>query len=425
MLDIRAIRRDPEAVAQRLARRGGDVSLEPLLALDAQRRELIGRADTLRHDKSVTEKEMRTADKSSPEFAAFRDQMRAVAQEIKTVADAQRAVDEELGAMLLTLPNVPDDTVPDGTDESMNSVIRLSGEKPEFDFEPKAHDDLARALGLLDFERAAKVSGARFAVYMGALARLERALISFMLDLHTGQHGYTEVLPPFLVNHDSMRGTGQFPKFTDDAFLLERDGLALIPTAEVPVTNLHRDEIFQMEDLPRKYTAYTPCFRREAGAYGRDTRGLIRQHQFQKVELVQFVAPEDSPAAHEALTTAAEEILKRLGLHYRVVDLCAGDLGFSAARTYDLEVWLPGQGAYREISSCSNFGDFQARRAAIRYRAPDQKKPQLVHTLNGSGLAVGRTVVAILENFQRADGTVEVPPVLVPYMGGIEFLTAL
>ncbi len=424
MLDIRAIRRDPEAFARQLARRGGDVSLEPLLDLDARRRELIGRADTLRHDTGATEKGMRTADKSSPEFATFRDQMRAVAQEIKTVAEAQRAVDEELGAMLLTLPNVPDDAVPDGTDESMNSVIRLHGEKPAFDFEPKAHDDLARALGLLDFERAAKISGARFAVYMGALARLERALISFMLDLHTDQHGYTEVLPPFLVNHDSMRGTGQFPKFTDDAFLLERDGLALIPTAEVPVTNLHRDEILQSEELPRKYTAYTPCFRREAGAYGRDTRGLIRQHQFQKVELVQFVAPEDSPAAHEALTTAAEEILKRLGLHYRVVDLCVGDPGFTVASTYDLEVWLPGQGAYREISSCSNFRDFQARRAAIRYRAPNQKKPQLVHTLNGSGLAVGRTVVAILENFQRADGTVSVPPALAPYMGGIEILTA-
>jgi len=425
MLDIRAIRRDPEAFAQKLARRGSDVSLEPLLVLDAERRELIGRADTLRHDKNVTEKGMRTADKSSPDFAAFREKMRAVAQEIKAVAEAQRTVDEKLEAMLMTLPNVPNDAVPDGTDESMNAVIRVHGDKPAFDFEPKAHDEVARALGLLDFERAAKISGARFAVYMGALARLERALISFMLDLHTGEHGYTEVLPPFLVNHDSMRGTGQFPKFTEDAFLLERDGLALIPTAEVPVTNLHRDEIFENDDLPTKYTAYTPCFRREAGAYGRDTRGLIRQHQFQKVELVQFVAPEDSPAAHEGLTAAAEKVLKALGLHYRVVDLCAGDLGFSAARTYDLEVWLPGQGAYREISSCSNFGDFQARRAAIRYRAPDQKKPQLVHTLNGSGLAVGRTVVAILENFQKADGTVSVPPVLVPYMGGIEILTAL
>lgn len=424
MLDIRAIRRDPDAFAQRLARRGSDVSLDPLLELDTQRRDLIGRADALRHDKSVTEKGMRSADKSSPEFAAFRDQMRAVAQEIKAVADAQKTVDEKLEAMLLTLPNIPNDAVPDGTDESMNAVIRVVGEKPSFDFEPKAHDDVARDLGLLDFERAAKISGARFAVYMGALARLERALISFMLDLHTGEHGYTEVLPPFLVNHDSMRGTGQFPKFTEDAFLLERDGLALIPTAEVPVTNLHRDEIFDTDALPCRYTAYTPCFRREAGAYGRDTRGLIRQHQFQKVELVQFVAPEDSPAAHEALTAAAEKVLVQLGLHYRVVDLCAGDLGFSAARTYDLEVWLPGQGAYREISSCSNFGDFQARRAAIRYRAPDQKKPQLVHTLNGSGLAVGRTVVAILENFQQADGTVNVPSVLVPYMGGVEILSA-
>jgi len=274
----------------------------------------------------------------------------------------------------------------------------------------------------LDFDRAAKIAGARFAVYFGALARLERALIGFMLDLHTTEHGYTEVLPPFLVNHDSMRGTGQFPKFTDEAFLLERDGLALIPTAEVPVTNLHRDEILAFEALPLKYTAYTPCFRREAGAYGRDTRGLIRQHQFQKVELVQFVTPEHSPAALEALTAAAEEVLTRLGLHYRVVDLCGGDLGANAARTYDLEVWLPGQGAYREISSCSNFRDFQARRAAIRYRAPDQKKPQLVHTLNGSALAAGRTVVAILENYQRADGTVTVPPALIPHMGGLEII---
>lgn len=422
MLDIRAIRRAPEEFARRLARRGGTVSLEPLLALDEERRALIVRADALRHQKGVTEKGMRAADKSSPAFATFRDQMRSVAQEIKAAAEAQREVDDKLTAMLMTIPNVPDDAIPDGADETMNGVIRTHGEKPEFDFEPLEHDALGRALGLLDFERAAKIAGARFAVYLGAVARLERALIAFMLDLHTTEHGYTELLPPFLVNHDSMRGTGQFPKFTDDAFLLERDGLALIPTAEVPVTNFHRDEILDDAALPLKYAAYTPCFRREAGAYGRDTRGLIRQHQFQKVELVQFVRPEDSPAALEALTAAAEEVLKRLGLHYRVVDLCAGDLGANAARTYDLEVWLPGQGAYREISSCSNFRDFQARRATIRYRAPDQKKPQLVHTLNGSALAAGRTVVAILENYQRADGTVAVPPALIPYMGGLEII---
>jgi seryl-tRNA synthetase len=285
------------------------------------------------------------------------------------------------------------------------------------------HWTLGERLGILDFERAAKVTGARFTVYRGAGARLERALISFMLDLHTAEHGYTEILPPFMVNAESMRGTGQFPKFREEAFEMEKDGYYLVPTAEVPVTNLHRDEILDGSALPLCYTAYTPCFRREAGSYGKDTRGLIRQHQFNKVELVQFVAPEDSERGHEALTRHAEEVLRRLGLHYRVVDLCAGDLGFSAARTYDLEVWLPGQKTYREISSCSNFRDFQARRAAIRYRAEAGKKPALLHTLNGSGLAVGRTVVALLENGQQADGRVRIPEALRPYMGGLEIIS--
>jgi seryl-tRNA synthetase len=420
MLDIRDIRRTPETYTQRLALRGGDVGLTALLELDAQRRELIVESDQLRQSKGETERGMRTADRSAPEFAEFRDKMRAVAQEIKGVAEKQRVVEEQLEAIVLTIPNVPHESVQPGADETSNVVVNQWGTQPSFSFEPLPHWEVAGALGLLDFEAAAKITGARFAVYRGALARLERALISFMLDLHTTQHGYTEILPPFLVNPKSMQGTGQFPKFKDDAFILERDDLVLIPTAEVPLTNLHRDEIIDEGSLPIRYTAYTPCFRREAGAYGRDTRGLIRQHQFQKVELVQFVEPEQSTAALDALTGHAESILQALGLHYRKMDLCAGDLGFSATRTFDLEVWLPSQNTYREISSCSSFGDFQARRAAIRYRAPGEKKPKLVHTLNGSGLAVGRTVVAILENFQQADGSVTVPEVLRPYMGGLE-----
>lgn len=418
MLDIRQIAQDPDTWRARLARRGGAQHIDAALALDARRRACIQQGDALRHSKAQTEKAMRSADQKSPEFAQFRDQMRTIGQEIKAVADAQKAVEDELAAFMLTLPNAPDDAAPDGAGEGDNAVLRTVGEKPQFAFEPKQHWDLGEALGLLDFERAAKITGARFTVYKGALARMERALAAFMLDTHTGRHGYTEVLPPFMVNADSMLGTGQFPKFREDSFEVS-DGYVLVPTAEVPVTNLHRDEIME---VPQQYTAWTPCFRREAGGYGRDTRGLIRQHQFQKVELVWFCAPEESEAAHEALTGHAEAILQALGLHYRVVDLCTGDLGFGAARTFDLEVWLPGQGAYREISSCSNFRDFQARRAMIRYRAPGQKKPQLVHTLNGSGLAVGRTVVAILENYQNADGTIRVPEALQPYMGGLKVI---
>ncbi len=425
MLDLRLLAQDPENFARRLARRGKGIDLDPLFALDRRRRELIQRGDDLRHRKGKAEDAMKTADKKSAEFTTFRDEMRTVASEIKVVEESLKVVEAELADKALYLPNLPDDAVPDGAGPEDNPIVRTWGSKPAFDFEPLEHDILGAKMGLLDFERAVKITGARFTVYKGAFARLERALISFMLDVHTGEHGYTEILPPFMVNAASMQGTGQFPKFREEAFEMEKDGYFLVPTAEVPVTNLHRDEILEGATLPVKYAAYTPCFRREAGSYGKDTRGLIRQHQFNKVELVQFCAPEDSEAAHLALTGHAEEILKRLDLHYQVIDLCAGDLGNGAARTFDLEVWLPGQKAFREISSCTNFRDYQARRAAIRYRAEAGKKPALAHTINGSGLAVGRTVVAIIENYQTADGRVRVPEALRPYMRNAETIDPL
>ena len=409
MLDIRQIAQDPERFRAALARRGPAVeALDAVIALDVERRQLIVRADTLRHEKSEAEKAMRTADKSSEAFAGFRDRMRQIGEEIRGVADRQRDVDAAMNDGLMRIPNIPDDAVPDGRSSDDNVVLRTWGEKPVFDFEPKEHWAIGEALGLLDFERAAKITGARFTVYKGLLARLERALASFMLDLHTQQHGYTEVLPPFLVNHDSMRGTGQFPKFEEDAFHVD-DGLVLVPTAEVPVTNLHADEILDGAKLPIAYTAFTPCFRSEAGSHGRDVRGLIRQHQFDKVELVRFVEPSQSLEQLELLTSHAEEVLKRLNLHYRVVELCTADLGFSSQKTYDLEVWLPSQQAFREISSCSSFGDYQARRAKIRFRGEPKQKPRLCHTLNGSGLAVGRTWIAIVEQYQEKDGSVVIP----------------
>ena len=423
MLDIRQIDQNPEGFQARLSSRGAELSLAHIAELSKQRRVLIGRTEELRHQKSRTESSMKTADKKGPEFAVFRDQMRAVSQEIKELAQKLKDTEAELHSAVLQVPNLPDPDLPIGQDEASNEEIRLVGDKPTFEFTPKEHWELGEQLGYLDFERAVKVAQSRFSVLRGPLAKLERALINFMLDLHTEIHGYTEILPPFLVNHSAMEGTGQFPKFKDDAFLLERDDLALIPTAEVPLTNLHREEILDGGNLPVRYTAYTPCFRREAGSYGRDTRGLIRQHQFQKVELVQFVKSDQSDAALEALTGHAEEVLKRLDLHYRVVKLCTGDLGFSAAKTYDLEVWLPGQNTYREISSCSNFRDFQARRAGIRYRPEPNAKPQLCHTLNGSGLAVGRTLVAILENYQQENGTIKIPDALRSYMGNKDILS--
>ena len=323
----------------------------------------------------------------------------------------------------MSIPNLPHSTVPDGRSSADNVVVRVVGEKPKFDFKARPHWEVGPALGVIDFERAGKIAGARFTVLFGAGARLERALINFMLDLHTRQHGYTEVLPPFMTNSAALRGTGQLPKFAADLFHLEGTDYYLVPTAEVPVTNLHREEILDGARLPISYAAYTPCFRSEAGSYGKDVRGMIRQHQFNKVELVKFTRPEESYALHERLTLDAEEVLKRLGLHYRVVALCAADLGFAGAKTYDLEVWVPSEGEYREISSCSNFEDFQARRASIRFRRAFGARPEFVHTLNGSGLAVGRTMVAILENFQRRDGSVEIPPVLRPYMDGLEAIT--
>jgi seryl-tRNA synthetase len=407
-------------------RRGGDVgeAVARFRSLDARRKALGAALDADRAARNAANDGMAKLDKKSPEFAATRDQLRELSQRIKAVEGELGAVEGELGALLLHLPNAPHASVPDGTGDDANPVLSVWGEKPTFAFAPKQHFELGEALGILDFEAGGKISGARFTVLRGAGARLTRALMSFMLDLHTSR-GYREVWPPVLVRRESMVGTGQLPKFEHDAFKTAGEHeLFLAPTAEVPVTNLHRDEILDGGRLPIRYCAYTPCFRAEAGSYGKDTRGLIRQHQFDKVEIVKFVAPETSDGELEALRGDAEEVLRRLGLHYRVVTLCTGDLGFSAAKTYDLEVWLPGQDAYREISSCSNFEDFQARRASIRYRPHAGEKPRHVHTLNGSGLAIGRTVVAILEQCQEADGSIRIPEALRPYLGGRERITA-
>ena len=421
MFDIRLIRNDPEAVARALAQRGGDWDLSGLLEIDARRRDLTHQvesrvADVRKRSKQIGELKRNKA--SDEEVQAFLAENQRLTAEAKSMEGELRELEQKQNDILLELPNAPHETTPEGQSAEDNALVRVWGEKPVFDFEPRAHDELGEALGILDMKRAAKIAGARFALYRGAGARLERALINFMLDLHTNEHGYTEWLPPFMVNPEAMTGTGQLPKFEEDLFRVNDGKYYLIPTAEVPVTNIHREEILSGEDLPLRYTAYTPCFRSEAGSYGQDTRGLIRQHQFNKVELVKFSRPETSYEELESLTADAEEVLKRLGLHYRVVTLCAGDLGFSAAKTYDIEVWVPSQNTYREISSCSNFEDFQARRAGIRYRPGAGAKPEFVHTLNGSGLAVGRTLVAILENFQRADGSVEIPEALRPYMGG-------
>lgn len=422
MLDIRYLRENFDAAAKALANRSGAIDLSAFSGLDQQRRELLTEAEALKAEKNkVSALIGKTKDKSQVQDEIVR--MKEVSSRIKELDDQLRNVEEQLNELLMGIPNIPHEETPVGQSEEDNVEIRCWGEKPTFTFSPKAHWDIGEDLGILDFERAGKLSGARFALYFGAGARLERALINFMLDLHTGEHGYTETLPPFLVNRASMTGTGQLPKFESDLFHTEEVDLFLIPTAEVPVTNIHRDEILQEKDLPLAYTAYTPCFRKEAGSHGRDTRGLIRQHQFNKVELVKFTRPEESDAELEKLLNNAERVLQLLKLPYRVVDLCTGDIGFSAARTFDIEVWLPGQECYREISSCSNFRDFQARRAAIRFKREGGKKAELVHTLNGSGLAVGRTLLAVLENYQQEDGSVVVPEVLRPYMGGLEKIT--
>jgi seryl-tRNA synthetase len=422
MLDIRYLRDNPDDAEARLHTRGEAVGLASFRALDARRRELLGESEALKAERnSVSALIGRTKDKSQVQGEMAR--MKEVSARIKELEEVLRQVEDELRGLLLTLPNVPDSACPVGSCEADNPEVRRWGVPREFAFAPKPHWELGETLGILDFERAAKLAGARFCVGVGAGARLERALINFMLDLHTGNNRYQEVLPPLLVNRDTMTGTGQLPKFEADLFHLDEPDYFLIPTAEVPVTNLFRDEILDGGQLPLCYTAYTPCFRKEAGAHGRDTRGLIRQHQFNKVELVKFTRPEESAAELEKLLHDAESVLQQLELPYRVIDLCTGDLGFSAARTFDIEVWLPGQQAYREISSCSNFRDFQARRANIRFRREAGAKPEFVHTLNGSGLAVGRTLVAVLENYQQADGSVLIPAVLRPYMGGREKIT--
>ncbi|GLI37984.1 serine--tRNA ligase [Geobacter hydrogenophilus] len=417
MLDPKHLRENFEFVEQRLATRGGAVTLDRFRELDSRRRELLREAESLKAVRNAASEEIsRIKDKSQaqPRIA----EMREVSARIKALDEELRGVDDELQAVLLTIPNIPHESVSVGASEADNREVRKWGEPPRFGFTPKPHWEVGEGLGILDFERGAKLTGARFTLYRGAGARLERALINFMLDLHTERHGYEETLPPFMVNRESMTGTGQLPKFEEDLFRLADTDYYLIPTAEVPVTNIHRGEILKGSDLPISYTAYTPCFRKEAGSYGKDVRGLIRQHQFNKVELVKFTHPSTSYVELERLLANAEEVLRQLGLHYRVVELCTGDMGFSAAKTYDIEVWLPAQDTYREISSCSNFEDFQARRASIRFREDDKAKPEFVHTLNGSGLAVGRTLVAILENYQQEDGTVVVPEVLRPYMGG-------
>ena len=422
MLDIRTLRDNLDQAEARLRTRGEAVTLAPFRDLDARRRELLGESEALKAERnSVSALIGRTKDKSQLQGEMAR--MKEVSARIRELDEGLRQVEEELRGLLLTLPNFPAAACPVGSSDADNPEVRRWGTPPDFAFEPKAHWDLGEALGILDFERGAKLAGARFSVGLRAGARLERALINFMLDLHTAAGRYVEVLPPFLVNRDTMTGTGQLPKFEADLFHLDEPDYFLIPTAEVPVTNLFREEILDGALLPLCYTAYTPCFRKEAGAAGRDTRGLIRQHQFNKVELVKFTRPEESGAELETLLGDAEAVLRQLELPYRVVDLCTGDIGFSAARTFDIEVWLPGQQTYREISSCSNFRDFQARRANIRFRREAGAKPEFVHTLNGSGLAVGRTLVAVLENYQQADGSVLVPAVLRPYLGGLERIT--
>ncbi|EKZ5160915.1 TPA: serine--tRNA ligase [Listeria monocytogenes] len=421
MLDVKLLRNNFDEVKQKLQNRGEDLGeFEKFGELDKRRRTLIVETEALKSQRNEVSQEIAKLKREKQDADAKIEEMRVVGDRIKTLDIELREIDEKLDMILMSIPNIPHESTPVGESEDDNVEIRKWGEVREFDFEPKAHWDLGTDLDILDFENAAKVTGSRFVFYKKLGARLERALINFMMDLHSNEHGYEEMLPPYMVNRASMTGTGQLPKFEEDAFLIEAEDYFLIPTAEVPVTNYHREDILKAEDLPRKYTAFSACFRSEAGSAGRDTRGLIRQHQFNKVELVQFVKPEDSYAALEKLTENAEEVLRRLELPYRVLSMCTADLGFTAAKKYDLEVWIPSYNSYREISSCSNFESFQARRANIRFRREPGSKPEYVHTLNGSGLALGRTVAAILENYQDADGSVRIPKVLQGYMGGIE-----
>ncbi|MBM4308958.1 MAG: serine--tRNA ligase [Deltaproteobacteria bacterium] len=420
MLEAKYIRDHLDEVKERLSLRGQAISLDQFVTIDGERRKNLQEWERLRALQKKVSDDVSRKKKEGGDATELISEMKKVSQELKELDGIIQEKEKALQEFLLIIPNLPHSSVPIGKDSSDNAEVRRWGEIPKFGFEPKPHWDIGEELGILDFKSGAKITGARFTLYWDLGAKLERVLINFMLDLHTREHGYCEVLPPFMVNRTAMTGTGQLPKFEEELFRVEGVDYFLIPTAEVPVTNIHQDEVLEEKDLPLYYTAYTPCFRKEAGSYGKDTRGLIRQHQFNKVELVKFTKPENSYDELEKLLSNAEEVLRRLKLPYRVVNLCSGDLGFSASKTYDIEVWLPGQDTFKEISSCSNFEDFQARRAKIRYRISGKSKTEYVHTLNGSGLAIGRTLVAILENYQQADGSVLIPEVLRPYMNGVE-----
>lgn len=423
MIDMKLLRTEPEKVIAALARRKENVDIDCLLELDKEKREIMYEAEQKKAEQNTASKKIPVMKKNGEDTTAIFAEMKKLSDEIKECDDKVRELDEKIEKIAYTIPNIPNPTVPDGDSDEDNVEVRRFMEPTKFDFEPKAHWDLGKDLGILDPETAAKITGTRFTVYSGAGALLERAITNFYLDMHTRKHGYKEIFPPFMVHRNSMIGTGQLPKFEEDAFKVANTDYFLVPTAEVPVTNMHRDEILDGNKLPLKYCAYTACFRAEAGSAGRDTRGLIRQHQFNKVELVKFTKPEDSYAELEKLTADAEDVLQMLKLPYHVVKICIGDLGFTAAMKYDIEVWMPSYGRYVEISSCSNFEDFQARRANIRFKNSPKEKAQLVHTLNGSGVAIGRTTAAILENYQNEDGSITVPEVLRPYMGGLEKIT--
>lgn len=422
MIDPKILEENIEFVKTRLSQRGQDIDFDMMVRINEERRRVIREVEELEHQRNIGSKrvgELKRQGKNE-EAAEIQNRLKDISENIKELNTKRAQIENDFQLLLLNIPNIPHESVPFGVDESDNLEIKLWGKPTEFDFVLKDHVTIGKTLDILDLERAAKITGSRFALYKGLGARIERALINFMIEEHTNQHGYTEVLPPFMANRDSFVGTGNLPKFEHELFRVENTDMYLIPTAEVPVTNIHRDEILVEQELPKKYVAYTPCFRKEAGSYGKDVHGIMRQHQFNKVELVKFVLPESSYDELETLTNDAARILELLELPYRIVVLCTGDMGFSSAKTYDLEVWVPSENRYREISSCSNFEDFQARRANIRYRTSSGGKPKFVHTLNGSGLAIGRTVIAILENYQKSDGSVQIPKVLIPYMGGVE-----
>jgi len=422
MLDPKLIKENLEYVRKKMEERGVEIDLDRFLTFDEERRRIIREVEELEHERNVGSKRVGELKKEGKDEEAqkLQAELKEISNKVKELSEKRAQVEEEFRDFLLRIPNIPHSSVPFGKSSEDNKEVRAWRSPREFDFKPKDHVEIGEILDILDLKRAAKIAGARFALYKGLGARLERALINFMIDLHVNEHGYTEVLPPFMANRDSFIGTGNLPKFEQDLFRVQGTDFYLVPTAEVPVTNIHREEILREDELPKKYTAYTPCFRSEAGSWGKDVRGIIRQHQFNKVELVKFTTPETSYDELETLTQDAEEVLKRLEIPYRVVVLSTGDMGFSSAKTYDIEVWIPSEGLYREISSCSNFEDFQARRAMIRYRPKGGGSIRFVHTLNGSGLAVGRTVVAILENYQQSDGSLVIPQALVPYMGGVE-----